>query len=353
MKPLILFSLAGLLLGACQAPQWTDPPTPSPESTPWQLSSVDWSNPTIMHLQVGENELRIFNRTRLTRLDARGNRVESSVRSIWSIDLFSRPVFSHQFFLYKHSQRQNFFAIEAVDWRMNYEGYASNIWGRGYDVNQPPRTDFSFAAFLNGTESGATNRWGEFLVAGLTHQQPDRLTLLALDPYTWFRFDRTFADARRWQIALPAEAGLQPRRLRGLGDDYLVSTEQATFLLRREGSFTQLWAAGATHAFAWGEEWYAEVEATLYRSTDEGTNWQALGPGASRLGSGEYYVLDSTLVYAREDSLYRVTPTTGALQALQNQGLEANQITSVASFADSIYVGTLTGLYTKPRHALY
>ena len=353
MKALIPPILIALLLGSCREPQWADPPTPSPESIPWRLSAVDWSSPTIVHLAVGENELRIFHRTGVTRLDARGSRVERSIRNIRAIDLFSRPVFSHQFFLYKHSQQRDFFTMEAVDWGMYYEGYDDIGPGRRYDVNRPPRTDSSFAAFVNGAESGAANRWGEFLVAGITHQQPDRLTLLAIDPYTWFRFDRTFADARRWQVALPAEAGTQPRRLRGLGDDYLVSTEQASFLLRRDGRFTQLWDAGATHAFEQGDAWYVEVEATLYRSRDEGVSWQALGPGASRLGTGEYYPLDSTLVYAREDSLYRVTPATGALQALDNQGLEANQITSVASLADSIYVGTLTGLYTKPRYALY
>lgn len=338
---------------ACQSPNWTDTPLADRASVPWTLSYVDWSAPTILTMQVGENELRILHRTGVTRLNARGKRIEGTLRNMQAIDLFSRPVFSHQFYLHKHSQRDEYFAIELADWGLQYEGYDRSSSVKIYDVNQPPPDDSSYAAFLHGAEPGAANSWGLFLVPARKKGQLDRITLVSIDPYVWFINSSRFVEARRWEVALPPEAGTRLRRLRGLGADYLVSTDQATFLVRHAGTFTQLWEAGASHAFVMEGIWYADLEGTLYHSTDEGHSWQHLGPGASRLGTGEYFVLDDQLVYAREDSLYQVAPETGAIHPLDTRGLADNQITSVVSFADSIYVGTLTGLYTKPRHALY
>lgn len=349
--PLILIILTGV---ACQSPDWEDSRLPlvSKSDVPWTLSYVDWANPTILQLHVGENELRILNRSSLTRLDARGHRVESTYRRYHDIDLFSRPVFSHQFFLHKHSRQDDYFVMEVVDWGLLLEDNISAVDPQGYLVDQPPADDSSYIAFLNGAEPGAVNAWGEFLIPAIHKDKPDRITLFCLDPYQWFRFDRSFSDARQWEVTLPPAAGMQLRRLKGLGDDFLVSTDQATFIVGREGTVTQLWEAGASHASEIGDSWFAEVEQELLRSTDQGTNWQVMGSGASRIGEGEYFVCDSVLIYAREDSLYQIMPQTGDLEPLNNNGLEGHQITAVASFADSIYVGTLTGLFTKSRHAL-
>lgn len=343
----LLILLTGL---ACQPLSETPVPLAT-ESAEWTLSNVDRANPTITHLQVGENELRILHRSGITRLDARGDRDLMTFRFYSSMDFYARPVLSRQFILRKYSQLNNFFVIEPVDWSLRYDGYSPSSYLTGYDVNSPPEGDSSYAAFLNGAESGAVNSWGEFLVAGIKREHPDRITLLALDPYEWFRHYRSFNDARRWEVEIPTSAGMTLRRMQGLGEDYLVSTEQATYLIRRTGDITLLRETGATHAFEMGSHWYAEWEEVLHQSADQGRNWKALGPGAGRLGAGEYFVLDSALVYARRDSLYQFFPQTGALQPLDNLGLDGHQITAVASFADSVYVGTLTGLFTKSHHA--
>lgn len=350
-----LFPLILLLLGvACQSPDWENNSIPlvSQSDVPWTLSYVDWANPTILQLSVGENGLHILSRIGLTRLDARGNRVESSYRRHHDIDLFSQPVFSHQFFLYKHSLKDDYFAMEVVDWDLRLDDNISAYSTKGYRVNNPPADDSSYTAFLNGREPGAVNAWGEFLIPAIHKDQPDRITLFSLDPYQWFRFDRNFSDARQWEVTLPSAVGTQLRLLKGLGDDFLVSTESATFLIGREGTVTQLWESGVSHAFEMGDFWYAEVNKELFQSTDQGMNWQLIGPGASRIGKGEYFVCDSMLIYAKEDSLYQVRPQTNELKPLQNNGLEGHQITALVSFADSMYVGTLTGLFTKSRHAL-
>ena len=353
MKPatlsILLFTLIGL---GCQSVDWKN--NPIPQVTPsdsWALASLGWTDPNVLQLDIGENELRILGRTSLIRLDAHGNTIEASIRGYHDIDLFSRPVFSHQFFLYKHSQRDNYFLMQVADWDMLINSERP-VDIRLYSVNNPPPDDSSYASFLNGTESGAVNAWGEFLVASIKKSTPGQVTLLLLDPYRWFPYDGMFTDARRWEVTLPAEAGTQLLRLTGLGDDFLVSTELATFLLRRDGSLMKLWDIRTTHAFVLGDGWYAEAGGTLRHSTDKGASWQLSGPGAGRLGAGEYFVVDTTLLYARKDSLYQVDLGSGGLKPLNNDGLSGHQITSVAGFTDQVYVATLTGLFQKSRHAL-
>lgn len=354
MKYLIPFATGlFLLFTACQDPDWNEDAIPvvaSPEHT-WQLTFTGWNDPTILQLSVGENELRVLARTTLTRVDARGQRIQGTIRSYHYVDLFTRPVFSHQFFLHKNSQTDHYFWMEVADWGFTIDGNRFSD-ARVYSVIQPPAGDTSYSAFLHGAEPAAVNVWGEFLVPAVRKDLPGRVTLVLVDPYKWFPFDGTFPNARQWEVTLPQEAGTQMVRLSGLGDDFLVSTREATYLVRRTGTLTPLWSAGATHAFSLGNTWYAELESELYRSTDKGVSWQQVGPGAGRLGTGDYYVLDSTVVYAREDSLYRVDTGSGDLEPLNNKGLEGNQITSLALFTDKVYVGTLTGLFTKPRHAL-
>ncbi|MDP5169700.1 MAG: hypothetical protein NWR72_05605 [Bacteroidia bacterium] len=352
MKPvsLSIFLLAIMGFG-CQSPDWKDAIPQAVSSESWALSSLGWTDPTVLQLDVGENELRVLGRNTLIRLDAHENAIEASIRSYHDIDLFSRPVFSHQFFLYKHSQRNNYFLMEPTDWTMEINSNRP-VGVRLYSVNDPPPDDTSYAAFLNGTESGAVNAWGEFLVASIKKSTPGQVTLFLLDPYRWFPYDGRFTNARQWEVTLPAEAGTQMVRLTGLDDDFLVSTELATFLLRRDGSLAKLWDTRTTHAFVLENGWYAEAGGDLRHSTDKGASWQISGPGAGRLGAGEYFVVDTTLLFARKDSLYHVDVRSGALKPLSNHGLSGNQITAVAGFTDQVYVATLTGLFQKSRHAL-
>lgn len=352
MNPRIFIWLLFLGLG-CQPVTWEQPPMDESLTNSWRQSRVDPISANVQDMKVAENELILLKRNSIMRIHANGELYDLTFRNQNVIDLFTRPVFSHQFYLHKHSQSDQYISLEVIDWDLTYEGYEGDENENLLTTASLPGGDSSYLAFLNGREVGATNQRGEFIVAAITVDHPEQITLVGIDPYVWFLWEKEFEDARMWEVPLPLEAGQVPLTMAGLGDHYLVSTEARSYLLNRDGTFTELWDHPTLQAFEWENAWFAETEGELQWSQDEGASWEVWRQGASTLGEGRYYPLDSILLYAIEDRLYEVSQSSETINEISNEGLQGHQISGIVSFADSIYVGTLTGLFTKPHHDFY
>ncbi|NID13127.1 hypothetical protein [Fibrivirga algicola] len=89
----------------------------------------------------------------------------------------------------------------------------------------------------------------------------------------------------------------------------------------------------------------------LAKSTDQGATWSIIIdqlPDAYRTFT--YKTVGDKLIAAYNSQLFQltITPTTLSTVELDNTGLYGNRITSVAQFRNTVYVSTLSGVFTKP-----
>jgi hypothetical protein len=93
----------------------------------------------------------------------------------------------------------------------------------------------------------------------------------------------------------------------------------------------------------------------VYKSNDEGDNWTKYSTNNLLLRFGKHSIIADSLVGFWEDNLYTQiwNGNEYKIRFLKNDGLEYKQITGIEYLGDSVYVGTLSGLFVKPLSTFF
>lgn len=144
--------------------------------------------------------------------------------------------------------------------------------------------------------------------------------------------------------------------LSSVGNYFLVSTGGGTYRVAPNGSYQKTYPYSFLKLFTFDGTVYGVTTANtgtlkLAASTDQGITWSILIdqlPDAYRLFT--YKTVNNQLIAIYNSQLFQllITPTTLSAVELDNTGLYGNKITSVAKFRNTVYVSTLSGVFTKP-----
>ncbi|MEZ0539409.1 hypothetical protein [Fibrella arboris] len=146
------------------------------------------------------------------------------------------------------------------------------------------------------------------------------------------------------------------RAMSSIGRYFLVSAGSGTYRISPDGSYQKTYPYPFLNLFTFKGTVYGITTANtgtlkLASSTDQGNTWSILVdqlPDAYRLFT--YKTVNDQLIATYNSQLFqlKLTPTTLSPVELDNTGLYGNKITSVAQFRNTIYVSTLSGVFTKP-----
>jgi len=141
-----------------------------------------------------------------------------------------------------------------------------------------------------------------------------------------------------------------------IGSYFLVSTSNGTFQIASDGIYRKTYPYPFLKFFVFNGTVYGITTANtgtlkLAKSTDQGSTWSIIIdqlPDAYRTFT--YKTVGDKLIAAYNSQLFQltITPTTFSTVELDNTGLYGNRITSVAQFRNTVYVSTLSGVFTKP-----
>lgn len=150
--------------------------------------------------------------------------------------------------------------------------------------------------------------------------------------------------------------GLSLYSVGSVGDYFIVSTTGGTFRIAPDGSYQQTYPYGLLRQFTFNGIVYGVTKSggpslQLIASPDQGLTWSVL---INQLPDIYEYLtfkqVNNRLIAIYNSQLFQLTltPTTLTSVELDNTGLYGNRITSVVAFHNTVYVSTLSGVFTKP-----
>ncbi|WP_266204469.1 hypothetical protein [Pontibacter kalidii] len=145
------------------------------------------------------------------------------------------------------------------------------------------------------------------------------------------------------------------RYIKALGNYFYLSTDDGFVRVSEDGKVEPLLAdqivtavfppEGSMYAITWNGP---QLSTSLYKSAT-GSSWEQLANLRSETKMLSYYPVNDTLLLASYNSqLFKIDMGQDMVfRELDNTGLEGHYISSVAKVSDRVYVGTLSGLFTK------
>lgn len=144
-----------------------------------------------------------------------------------------------------------------------------------------------------------------------------------------------------------------------VGDYFILSTSNGIYRVAPDGTFEKTNTQLMPRLFVYKSDLYGIAQAfsdgvnsnQLLVSKDEGRTWTVLSSSLSTTYGFLYFQqVGDELIASYNSQLFQLTltPTTLTTTELDNTGLYGNRITSVAQFRNTVYVSTLSGVFTKP-----
>lgn len=140
----------------------------------------------------------------------------------------------------------------------------------------------------------------------------------------------------------------------GFGDNFFVLGSSGTIRVLPDGTAESVFRGQLVNMFSDGKAFYAfgalNADVALFRSTDQGLNWQAVvSPLAYELISIQFRVVDGKVIGFRYGQIWHfdISGNQLSIKELENDGLDGHHITSMAAYRNTVYVSTLSGVYKK------
>lgn len=144
-----------------------------------------------------------------------------------------------------------------------------------------------------------------------------------------------------------------------VSDYFVVSTTNGVYRISPDGTYQKTYSWPMLRVFTYNNVLYGitqeysngSTDYKLVTSTDAGLTWNTL---ASKLNSSygflKYKQVGDQLIAMYNNQLFqlRVEPNALVAKQLDDAGLYGNRITSVMKFRNTVYVSTLSGVFTKP-----
>jgi hypothetical protein len=179
---------------------------------------------------------------------------------------------------------------------------------------------------------------------------------IALVDVDYYSPNSVSLDVKKSRIVEVPTGGF-PASINSIGDYFIVSSRNgSTYRIAPDGSLTQTYPYPMFRQFTYkgtvyGMTYDAGNTLKLVASTDQGATWSVV---LSQLPSDfyrlTYKVINNVLIGTYYSQLFRIDLTANSLTSteLDNTNLRGNYITSVAAFRNTVYVSTLSGVFTKP-----
>ena len=136
------------------------------------------------------------------------------------------------------------------------------------------------------------------------------------------------------------------------GDDFFVNSAIGLLRVTPDGQWTNtgLGWPPVTDMVAFNDTLLAIGNSRIVVSPDRGVSWTVAYNVPTTWANMDYFIIEGKIFSSRFDGLYRLdlTPTTAQLVELDNEGLASHDIASVSLCRDSVYVATMSGLFSKP-----
>ncbi|MBO0951605.1 hypothetical protein [Fibrella forsythiae] len=160
--------------------------------------------------------------------------------------------------------------------------------------------------------------------------------------------------AKTQKIVLPASSGL--RSVQRIGNNFIVSLSSGTYRIKPDGTYLKTYPYSLIRQFTTNETVYGLTNGgagslQLVASTDQGNTWQTIATDLpTNYSLLSYKQVQNQVIGVYNSQLFQltITPTTLSTTELDNTGLYGNKITSVATYRNTVYVSTLSGVFTKP-----
>ena len=175
----------------------------------------------------------------------------------------------------------------------------------------------------------------------------------------WHPLDTSFVHLVKIPKAVPFDNRLST--FFAIDDYYILEIqEQGLYKVEESGNFSLVYPGshaiknlfkfnGIIYGF---EHYYGD----MYKSTDDGINWsKSRSNYGDILKNSKFNTIGDSLVGAYKDNIFTMTfeENNFILQFLNNDGLEHKHITGIEVLGDSVYVGTLSGLFVKPLSTFF
>lgn len=179
------------------------------------------------------------------------------------------------------------------------------------------------------------------------------LYLFKVEPYSFLSLT-IVTDTIRVAIAVE---DLRINNTIGFEDYFLIATPNGVYKINNDGSYRQVIDSPSVLRFFRHRDKIYAIESNItqvfFTSSDEGESWTSKAGYPTPLYQNQS--LGDSLVVFRFDRLYTLFLGEDffRLRLLNNEGLEGAEITSIASFGDTVYVTTLSGVYQRGLDVFY
>jgi hypothetical protein len=201
---------------------------------------------------------------------------------------------------------------------------------------------------------GAFNQNSSFLTSYLTKQNPNQMRFLFFKTKSEDRmaYEIGIIDTPSIKyITLPIEGSNLVKRIQAFGENFYVSTNKNSYLIREDGSFNLILNQSTKSFFEYKNNVYADVGNSIYISKDNGKTWTTVVNGLDAEDFRQYSVVaDRLICYHKEDKIDEIIQPElkFELKPLNSKELLNKRITSVTEFKKNVFVTTFNGLFKKP-----
>jgi hypothetical protein len=273
-------------------------------------------------------------------------------------DVYLRMPLSTDFFVSAQSAQDTMVTLAptAEPATNNYRTY---IRLRQFD---PQATSITPNQPSSGLPFGAINRHNYLLFGYRSNSSESNLNFI-LTKVTRQPAGNLTAQPQRVRVALSrALMGSQLRWIKAIDDYFLVSCEDAgLYKIREDGSVTRVFAAPTltTTCYQWQNTVYApESDGGLLVSTTNGETWQRYQGMPQVLNFATYYTVGDSLVGINQTIVpqlftLRWRGAAYSLRILRNDGIGQGDIRGLEQLADTMYIGTTSGLFKQPAKTFF
>jgi hypothetical protein len=217
-------------------------------------------------------------------------------------------------------------------------------------------TGFPYESFNFGFDNVAINAYSQALVPVIKTSNSEEIKFITFNLQNFVDSlgytNSLLFESNLHEVTFPLEMTTQHNRLESFQQNFYVSTNENTYMIRPDGSFKLLSVGSADDFFEYDGKIYAHFGDRIGFTSDDGETWEEKNNTPTFDGFREFQEVYGQLIFFYEDDLYLVNPDDFSFSSLKNAGLEGSKITAVMPFQQSIYVATLSGLFHKPIEEL-
>ena len=323
--------------------------TPSPY---FEEDELFFTKQIILNAAVVRNELVMISANNYSNITADGEVELSSPSHSTSLSYFIKHCIGKNFmalsFANNYPKGIQFYSTnENAFFDTDTRLYTQNI---GYIDSLTP---LKYKKFNYGLDNTAINEYNKTLLPVIKNADTSAISFILFDlkeyidslPYS---SDYTLSVNKYIEINLPTESTNNINRIESFHQNFYVSTEENTYLIRPDGNYKLITEGSASDFFQYDNKTFADFGNRILSSTDKGETWEEKNNTPVFDGFREFSEIYGRLIFYHKDELFLINSNNFSFTSLNSKGLEGSKITAVLPFHKQVYITTLSGIFSKP-----